>query len=126
MGLYCLSALRGLWGFCTREVFGGFGACCVFAFVLSFCICVCLSFCPFLCLSAVVVLCLSLLSLWVVLGFLFGLLFPFPLRTIRQKERARRLVRPLLSCCGLVYMFSVSLSAASFAFENIHPAPQVR
>ena len=31
MGLYCLRALRGLWGFCTREVFGGFGSCGVFA-----------------------------------------------------------------------------------------------
>ena len=26
VGLYCFDALRGLWGFCVREVFGGFGA----------------------------------------------------------------------------------------------------
>ena len=38
VGLYCLRALRGLWGFCVREVFGGFMACGVFAFLLSFCL----------------------------------------------------------------------------------------
>ena len=31
VGLLGLGALRGLWGFCTREWLGGFGACCVFA-----------------------------------------------------------------------------------------------
>ena len=37
VGLYCLGALRGLWGFCTREWLGGYMACGVFAFrFLSF------------------------------------------------------------------------------------------
>ena len=38
MGLCCLGALRGLWGFCVREWLGGLKACCVFAFLLSFCL----------------------------------------------------------------------------------------
>ena len=40
MGLYCLGASRGLWGFCVREWLGGFRACGVFAFLfllLSLC-----------------------------------------------------------------------------------------
>lgn len=39
--LYGLRSLRGLWGFCVRVRLGGFGACCVFAFVfllLSLCL----------------------------------------------------------------------------------------
>ena len=35
VGLSCLGALRGLWGFCTRVELGGFGACSVFAPPLS-------------------------------------------------------------------------------------------
>ena len=38
VGLYCFGALRGLWGFCVREWLGGLKACCVFAFLLSFCL----------------------------------------------------------------------------------------
>lgn len=33
VGLYCLGALRGLWGFYVRVELGGFGACGVFAFI---------------------------------------------------------------------------------------------
>lgn len=33
VGLYCLGALRGLWGFCVRERLGGLKACGVFAFL---------------------------------------------------------------------------------------------
>ena len=33
VGLCCLGALRGLWGFCVREWLGGFVACGVFAFL---------------------------------------------------------------------------------------------
>ena len=33
VGLYCLGALRGLWGFCVREWLGGLKACGVFALV---------------------------------------------------------------------------------------------
>ena len=36
VGLYCLRALRGLWGFCVREWLGGLKARGVFAFLLSF------------------------------------------------------------------------------------------
>ena len=78
------------------------------------------------CLACFPALCLVFLALWV--GFL-SLSDGF-----RYKKKGRKVFasRPLLSCCGLlsfslsVYVFSASLSAASFAFENIHPAPQER
>ena len=35
VGLCCLGALRGLWGFCVREWLGGLKACGVFAFRFS-------------------------------------------------------------------------------------------
>ena len=38
VGLYCLRALRGLWGFCVREWLGGYMIWCVFAPVLFFCL----------------------------------------------------------------------------------------
>ena len=49
VGLCCSGDLRGLWGFCTRVGLGGFGACCVFAFVFRFfsVFALLLSFCPF-------------------------------------------------------------------------------
>ena len=62
-----------------------------------------------------------LVSLWV-----FVCVVAFSLTDYTKKERAQYVLRPLLSCCGLVYMFSASLSVVSFAFENIHPAPQER
>ena len=129
VGLLGLGAFRGLWGFCTREVFGGLEACGVFASIssllssfffffafllssfLSFCSCVCLSFCP-LCSCFYLFSCLPCLSscpLLVLLPALFvlvslwGLCFPFPFRTIRKKK-GRNSLRPLLSCCGLLYL----------------------
>ena len=100
--LYCLRALRGLWGFCVREWLGGLKACGVFAslFVLLpffFCSCVCLLLC-WLSFFALVVFCLSscivFVALWV------WLLFPFPFRTIRKKKGRAVLVRPLFVCRG--------------------------
>ena len=91
MGLCCLGALRGLRGFCTRVELGGLKACCVFAFLLSFCLSpfafrfislrllfVLLSF-----FALVVFLCPLALSLW-----LFGcgccFLFPFGIYAKRK------------------------------------------
>lgn len=94
-GLCCLRALRGLWGFCVREWLGGLKACGVFAFLfilLHLCL---LLFCPFVLsfvLSTPAVLGLSFLSLC---GLFLGSLFPFPFRTIRKKERAQSVLRPL-------------------------------
>ena len=46
VGLCCLGALRGLWGFCVREWLGGFTACCVFASIFPL---LCLLFYLFTC-----------------------------------------------------------------------------
>ena len=102
VGLYCLGALRGLWGFCAREVFGGLEACGVFAPIYPF---ICL---PFIRFSAslpifwgfvFVVLGLSCLPVLFVLVSLWVLLFSFPYRTTRKKKGRAVLVRPLLSYC---------------------------
>ena len=91
--LYCLRALRGLWGFCVRERLGGLKACCVFAslFVLLpffFCSCVCLLLCWLSFFALVVFLCSLALSLW-----LFGcgccFLFPFGLYAKRKGAPCR-------------------------------------
>ena len=99
VGLYCFDALRGLWGFCVREWLGGLEACGVFASVFLLLL---------LCLPAfmlVVLLCsgcLSLSSCIVFVALWVWLLFPFPLRYIRKKERAQRFcpLCPLFVCCG--------------------------
>ena len=94
--LYCSRALRGLWGFCVREWLGGFMSCCVFSSFYPF---ICLSFCLFA-LGFILLPCLSAFRLSssicpLCLPCLFLcpcglLLFLFPLRMNRQKERARR------------------------------------
>ena len=85
VGLCCLGALRGLWGFCTRVELGGFMACGVFASILYLLPCF-LSCC--LCFPLVVVLCSGCLylfscfvfaALWVCCCFFF----PFGLCTKR-------------------------------------------
>ena len=105
VGLCCLGALRGLCGFCTRVELGGFMACCVFAFLLSFC------------LSPFAFRFISLLLLFVLLcfGCLLLVLLPclvcscvlvvfvvvsFSLSDYAQKERAQRFcsLRPLFVC----------------------------
>ena len=125
MGLCCLGALRGLCGFCAREMFGGLEACGVFASILSF--------------FAMLFVLLSLLSsrypslLWLSFfvllhcfcGSLGVVVVSFSLSVYTQKRALRVGASSLVLLWGC-YMFSASLSADSFAFENIHPAPQVR
>ena len=109
VGLCCLGALRGLCGFCVREWLGGLKTFCVFAFLFS----------PFVSVFALLLCSLPAL-LWLssclVLSCLFlcpcgFLCFLFPFRTIRKKKGRAVLVRPLLSCCRLLYLYSVSLSS---------------
>ena len=110
VGLYCSGALRGLYGFCTREVFGGLKACSVFAFVFPL---LCPCFCPFV---------LPFVLAFVLLAFLFSLcssclllvLLPclscfvfvvaFSLSDVQTKRKGAKScpLRPLLSCCGLL------------------------
>ena len=85
VGLCCLGALRGLWGFCARVELGGFEACCVFAPIFPLlCPCLflclffaCLCFCLFVGFALVVLSSCPLLSLcpccslWVCCCFLF-------------------------------------------------------
>lgn len=104
VGLCCLGALRGLWGFCARVELGGLKACGVFAFrfvLLSLCL---LSFYT-LCLSSGALpllfsACPLALSLWV-----FGcVVVSFSLSVYTQKERARR-----VGASSLVLLWVVSL-----------------
>ena len=120
VGLLCawiVRRLKGLWRICpyfflfssSSPIF------CGFAFVVLGLFSWLLGFCSWSCLF-------SLCGL---------LLFLFPLRMCAQKERAQSVVPCVLSCLvvGLLwvyYMLSAFLSVVSFAFENIHPAPQVR
>ena len=76
VGLYCLRALRGLWGFCTRVELGGLEVYCVFASVF-----ILLSSAFLLCLSSGALLLLfSACPVWLFCLFLCGcccFLFPF-------------------------------------------------
>ena len=127
VGLYYLRALRGLWGFCVREWLGGFGACCVFCLLFSLFV---LLSCSPAWLPALPAFLLFVLISWLCgLAFSVGWVVGFLSLSdgFRYKKKGRSvLVRPLLPCCSFVYMFSAFLSVASFVFENIHPAPQVR
>ena len=78
-----------------------------------------------LCLSSLPVLsiCVVFVALWVCCWVFF---FPCGLYAKRKGAKVLPLVSSLVVCCGLVYMFSASLSVVSFVFENIHPAPQER
>ena len=106
VGLCGSCGLRGLWGFCVREWLGGFVACGVFAFLLSFCpfafllLLLCLP--PFMLVVLLCSGCLSLFSCIVFVALWVWLLFPFPFRTIRKKKGRAVLVRPLF-VCGLLY-----------------------
>ena len=87
MGLFAWRALRGLWGFCVREVFGGLKTFCVFASVFRFFsgFVLLLSFCPSLVWLPFVVFFLALfvlVSLWV-------FVVSFSLTDYTQKERAQ-------------------------------------
>ena len=106
VGLFVLRALRGLWGLCVRERLGGLETCSVFASIFPL---LCLYFIHFSSSSpifwgfAFVVLFLSSCLPCLFLCPCGFLLFLFPLRTTRKKKGRAVLVRPLLSCCGLVY-----------------------
>ena len=136
MCLYGFGVLRGLWGFCARVELGGLKACGVFASILS-------SFVLFLVLYFVLFLVLLLLCLHPFISLSFFVLLhcfcdslgvgvvSFSLSVYTQKERAQFLASSLvlLWVVGLLwvyYMLNAFLSVDSFAFGNIHPAPQVR
>ena len=89
VGLYCLRALRGLWGFCVRERLGGFGACGVFAFLFVLCFISLPAF--LLCLSS----CLPCLFLCLC-GLCCGFFFPIGLHAKRKGAKVCPL-RPRLS-----------------------------
>ena len=82
-----------MWGFCTREVFGGLEACGVFAYILSlshpffffaYLLGLCLCYPRLVLLAAwLLIMVLSSLSLWVVV-------VSFSLTVYTQKERALR------------------------------------
>ena len=103
VGVYLcgFGALLGLWGFCTREVFGGYMACGVFAPIFSFFHLLRLSSgalpllslaCPLGCLAS---------ALGLVLSLFVGCCFFFPYGRMRKKKGRKVFLRPLLSCCGL-------------------------
>ena len=96
--LYGLRALRGLWGFCTREWLGGLKACGVFASMLSSRLPFVFLSCPLVLLSPALLLgflpCLLSCSLSCLLGFVGWLSFPFGRLQI-QKERAQFLASSL-------------------------------
>ena len=116
--LYRFRVLRGLWGFCAREVFGGLEAWCVLClYFISFASVLSLSH-PFFFFAYLLELCLCcpwlvLLSALFVLVPLWGLCFLFPFRTIRKKKGRSVLVRPRLSCCGLLYLAAALYSSYS-------------
>ena len=115
--LYRFRVLRGLWGFCAREVFGGLEACCVLClYFISFASVLSLSH-PFFFFAYLLELCLCcpwlvLFSALFVLVPLWGLCFLFPFRTIRKKK-GRNSLRPRLSCCGLLYLAAALYSSYS-------------
>lgn len=102
VGLYCLGALRGLWGFCVREWLGGLEACGVFASILSSRLPFVFFSCPLVllscfrllsclasCLACFPALCLAFLALWHGFWRWLGCCFFFPYG-LYAKERALR------------------------------------
>lgn len=104
VGLCCLRALRGLWGFCARVWLGGLEACCVFASILYLLPCF-LSCC--LCFPLVVVLCSGCLylsscivfvALWVCFSRFF---FPFGIYAKRKGAPCWCVLsRPVVGLCS--------------------------
>ena len=111
-----------------RERLGGFMSCGVFAPIFSFFhllrlllgLCLC---CPRLVLLAAWLLLLVLSSLFVGCCCFF---FPYGISAKRKGAIPCVLSCPVVGLLWVYYMFSAFLSVDSFAFENIHPAPQVR
>ena len=99
MGLCCLRASRGLWGFCVRVELGGLKACGVFASVF---ILLLLLLSRFLLCLLVLLSSACPLSLWLILGFLsFGVVVSFSLSDgFRHKKKGRKGFAPcVLSSC---------------------------
>ena len=110
VGVYLcgFGALLGLWGFCTREVFGGYMACGVFAPIFSFFHLLRISSgalsllslaCPLGCLDS---------ALGLVISLFVGCCFFFPYGCIRKKKGRKVFLRPLLSCCGCVGCYPIT------------------
>ena len=93
VGLCCLRALRGLWGFCTRVELGGFMACGVFASVFVF-------FAPVFLFFAFLFISLPAFCPFVLLpsGCLCVFFFPYGWA---YKKKGRNFLRPLFVCCGV-------------------------
>lgn len=125
VGLCCLGGLRGLWGFCARVELGGLKACGVFALLLSFLSFFALRFVLFAYLLGLCLCCPLVALLHCLCGSLGVLLFPFPLRTIRKKK-GRNSLRPLLSCCELLYLriAAAFLSATAAALWHSWSVPK--
>ena len=110
VGLYWLGALRGLWGFCARVELGGFMACCVFAFLLSFCLSLfafllLTSFSSLYLLFVLRLVCFVLVVFWlssclVLFVLVVFVVVSFSLSDYTQKERTQRFcsLRPLFVC----------------------------
>ena len=128
VGLYCLRALRGLWGFCVREWLGGLEACCVFASIYSF-ICLYLPFFLSLYLHLVLLSFVGLVvfrfPLFVLLFSLWVFVFSFSLADYTQKERAQsvvlasflRLLWVALSGCGFIFLVLVRCQPVYIVIE---------
>ena len=112
VGLCCSGALRGLWGFCTRERLGGLKACCVFAPVFLLLL-LCLP--PFMLVVLLCSGCLSLSSCIVFVALWVWLLFPFPFRTTRKKKGRKGFALCVLSSCVVSGQILVTLSKNSVA-----------
>lgn len=121
VGLCCLGASRGLWGFCARVWLVGFGACGVFRllfssflllsslFLLSSCSCPAslLGFCSWSC--------LAFLALWLGFWCWLGCCFFFPFGICVKRKGARCFC--VLSCpvvgCVVCYPITIILPAST-------------
>ena len=115
VGLCGFGAFRGLCGFCARVELGGYMTCGVFAPIF-----------PFFHLLRISSEALPLLSLACPLGCLasdHGLVlslfvgcccFFFPYGCMRKKKGRKVFLRPLLSCCVLLYLVAALYSSYSF------------
>lgn len=122
VGLCCLGALRGLCGFCARVRLGGYMTYCVFAFLfllLSLCLLFFYALC-LLCFGCPLVLpsLFALVSLWVCVCCCFF----FPYGCIDKKKGRKVFLRPLLSCCGLVYKsLNITVISCGSSFQCLFP-----
>ena len=123
--MYCLGALRGLWGFCVREWLGGYMTCCVFASMLSSRLPFVFFSCPLVLLSPALLLgflpCLLSCSLSCFLCFVAWLLvvvalFPFG-RTGHEKRGAFSASLPRL--CVALILSNINPCTFRLGFQKI-------